>query len=233
MSRPEFSLKTDLVWLAGNASALGATFIAAQWMAQDGQFWIYATVISRVLLYAAAGRREGCGIFRELLNMGLVAGFVELLADYFLVHWIHSGQLVYTTHGDVVLLASPIYMPFAWACVIVEFGYLILRLAHIFKGPWVATALGASMAGATIGLYEFYAKAAGWWYYQDARLMFGKYCALYIPLGETLMFLAFFWIVTRAKRIDDPLRRAIRRGVYFGLMIFIAYAAAYFALEAG
>src|SRR5512140_2131476 len=123
MSRPEFSGKTDLVWLAGNASALGATFIAAQWMAADGQFWIYATVLSRVLLYAAAGRREGCGIFRELLSMGLVAGFVELLADYFLVHWTRSGQLVYTTHGDVVLLASPIYMPFAWACVIVEFGY--------------------------------------------------------------------------------------------------------------
>src|SRR5690348_9358037 len=84
----------DMVWLAGNASGLGATFVAAYLMPSHGLFWAYATVASRLLLYAWSARAEWGVLFGELLSLGVVAGFLELLADYFLVHWTRSGQLV-------------------------------------------------------------------------------------------------------------------------------------------
>ena len=225
-----FSRRTDLVWVAGNASGLGATFIAAYLNPHDGLFWAYATVISRLLLYAWAGRAAWGGIFRELLSMGLVAGVLELLADYFLVHWTRSGQLVYPT-PDTVLLASPLYMPFAWACVVVEFGYLLLRLAGALRRAWLAGIVGGATAGAAIGVYEFFAFRAGWWYYQPAHAMLGATCALYIPVGEFLMFSGFIYIFRHSAAEPDWLRRALLRGTLFGIAIFAAYAVAYAALE--
>jgi hypothetical protein len=229
-----FSRRTDLVWAVGMASALAATAVASFAFPYPehatGQFWIYATVLSRVLLYAAAGGTRAGRVYRDLLAMGLVAGFVELLADYFLVHWIDAGRLVYITGNDIVLLASPIYMPLAWACVVVEFGYLILRLSTWIK-PWAAVLAGAVDAGVTIGFYEIFAYKAGWWRYEPARAMIGAHCALYIPLAEFLMFLPFSHLYRRFAAIEDPQARAVLRGGLFGLGIFAAYALAYAVLE--
>jgi hypothetical protein len=225
-----FSRRTDLVWVAGNGCGLGATFIAAYLDPHDGLFWAYATVISRLLLYLWVGRASWGTIFRELLCMGLVAGVLELLADYFLVHWIRSGQLVYPT-PDTVLLASPLYMPFAWACVVVEFGYLLLRLAGVLRRAWLASIVGGAAAGAAIGVYEFFAFRAGWWYYQPAHAMLGATCALYIPVGEFLMFSGFIYIFRHSANEPDWPRRALLRGTLFGIAIFAAYAVAYAALE--
>lgn len=198
----QFSRRTDLVWVAGNACGLGATFIAAYLDPHDGLFWAYATVLSRLLLYAWAGRTAA--IFRELLSMGLVAGVLELLADY---------------------------MPFAWACVVVEFGYLLLRLAGALRRAWLASIVGGAVAGTAIGVYEFFAFRAGWWYYQPAHAMLGATCALYIPVGEFLMFSGFIYIFRHSESEPDWLRRALLRGTLFGIATFAAYAAAYAALE--
>ena len=224
-----FSRRTDLVWLAGNASGLGATFVAAYLMPSHGLFWAYATVASRLVLYGWSTRAQWGLLFRELLPLGLVAGFWELFADYFLVHWTRSGQLVYPT-PDSVLLASPLYMPFAWACVIVEFGYLLLRLRAALQQTWIAALLGGMLAGSTIAIYEYFAFRAGWWYYRPAHTMLGKTCALYIPLGEFLMFAAFPYIFRRATD-GDWVQRALKRGTLFGVTIGLAYAVGYAALE--
>lgn len=226
----QFSRRTDLVWIAGNASGLGATLFAAYLNPHNGLFWAYATVLSRLLLYAWAGRTTWGSIFRELLPMGLIAGVLELLADYFLVHWILSGQLVYPT-PDAVLLASPLYMPFAWACIVVEFGYLLLRMAGALRRAWLAGIVGGAIAGAAIGVYEFLAFRAGWWYYRPAHVMLGATCALYVPAGEFLMFAGFIYIFRHSGSEADWLRRAVLRGTLFGIAIFAAYAVAYAALE--
>lgn len=225
-----FSPRTDLVWLAGNASGLGATFVAAYLMPSDGLFWAYATVASRLLLYGWSARARWGVIFGELLSLGLVAGFLELFADYFLVHWTRSGQLVYPT-PDTVLLASPLYMPFAWACVIVEFGYLPLRLTAALHRMWLAGAIGGALAGTTIGVYEYFAFHAGWWYYKPAHSMLGKTCALYIPVAEFLMFATFPYVFRSSAKDSDWLRRALKRGTLFGVSICVAYVVGYAALE--
>jgi hypothetical protein len=223
-----FSRRTDLVWLAGNASGLGATFVAAYLMPSHGLFWAYATVASRLVLYAWSARAEWGVVFRELLPLGLVAGFLELFADYFLVHWTRSGQLIYPT-PDTVLLASPLYMPFAWACVVVEFGYLLLRLTAALRRTWMAALIGGVLAGSTIAIYEYFAFRAGWWYYKPAQAMLGKTCALYIPAGEFLMFAAFPYIFRSTD--EDWVRRALKRGTLFGVTIGLAYAVGYAVLE--
>ena len=229
-----FSKQTDLVWLLGTSSAMVATLILVYLFPypehKAGQFWVYAAVLWRVMLYWGYGRTANGKVFLNLLGIGLVAGFVELLTDYFLVNWIDTGRLVYTNSNDVVFLASPAYMPFAWACVVVEFGYLILRLGKV-TNSFVGTLIGALSAGVAIGFYELFAYKAGWWHYTPARAMIGEHCALYIPLGEFLMFLPFLWIVRRTERIADSHTRSIVAGALFGVTIFLAYASAYLILE--
>jgi hypothetical protein len=75
----------------------------------------------------------GCGgeTLVALFRLGIVAGLFELIVDWWLVNGIANGRLDYLGAPDVVLLASPIWMPLAWACVIVEFGYPAIR----FRAP--------------------------------------------------------------------------------------------------
>jgi hypothetical protein len=46
---------------------------------------------------------------------------------------VSNGRLVYLTENDIVLLGSPVWMPLAWACVIVEISYPAIRLFGAFK----------------------------------------------------------------------------------------------------
>ena len=232
-----YSKKTDLVWFTGMAFGFGLTLLSViftPWPAyKTGQFWVYATIFARLLLYWSAGEHADTKIFKSLLSMGLVVGVVELLADYWLVNGITAGRLNYfsTMHNDVVLLASPIWMPFAWAAVTVEFGYLILRLADIFKNPWLASIVGAVNAGIGVGIYEYLALYCGWWYYEPAKVMIGKACAVYIPAGEALLFLLFYLIFSKTRAIKTPRTQAAVSGIIFGLWIFASYAIAHFVLE--
>jgi hypothetical protein len=61
--------------------------------------------------------------------------------------------------------------------------------------------------------------------------MIGKYCALYIPFGEFLLFLFFYEIFRRTQVIKNSQNHAIVAGTIFGLWIFAAYAISYFLLE--
>jgi hypothetical protein len=85
------------------------------------------------LYFRAGAVLEGCGgeVLSDLFNLGLVAGIFEILVDYGLIHWITNGRLVYLTGNDVILLASPLWMPVAWACVIAELGYPAMRHSEI------------------------------------------------------------------------------------------------------
>ncbi|MCC6557568.1 MAG: hypothetical protein IT372_31840 [Polyangiaceae bacterium] len=242
----ELSRASDLVWIIGLVSALGFTLIGAHGFAfsESGKLWAYASLILRAGLYLWSGdalRGRGGEVLSRLLRLGMVAGFAELLVDWALIHWVSRGRLVYLSGNDVVLLGSPIWMPLAWACVIVELGYLAMRLFGALRprlpGPWAAVAasvITAVSAGLMVGFYEYFAYRASWWRYEPANAMIGDFCALYIPLGEVFMFLPVLPIVARGVSRDDrPAASAVESGALLACAIAAGYALAYAVLEAG
>ena len=239
---------SDRVWLLGLAAGIGCTLIAAYLFpypaSASGKFWAYAGLLIRGGLYLWAGdalRGRGGETLQRLFLMGLVAGLCELLVDWWLIHGVSSGRLIYLSGNDVTLLGSPVWMPLAWACVIVELGYPALRLLGatamklgMMRALALASLLCGAAAGVTVGLYEYFAALAGWWTYAPARVMLGTTCALYIPLGESLMFLTLPLLSLPVLIADErPTAAAIVGGARFALAIAAGYAIAYFLLESG
>lgn len=240
------SRASDAVWIAGMTTGLALTLVAAfvPLPAGGGTMCAYFGLLVRVALYASAGetlaRRGGAAIV-ALLRLGLVAGAFELVVDWWLVNGIANGRLDYLGARDVVLLASPIWMPLAWACVIVELGYPALRLFGLLRSRLtdrsaaiVSSIVVAVLAGITIGFYEYFAYRAGWWKYAPANAMIGSFCALFIPLGEAFMFLTILPIASRVLSRDDrPITSAVTGGAAFAIAIGGGYALAYLLLEFG
>lgn len=242
----QISWRSDLAWAVATAVGLGFTLIAAYLFpfTRSGVFWAYAGLMIRSGLYLWSGqtlRDHGGAVLAALFHMGLVAGALELLVDWALIHWVPNGRLVYLSGNDVVLLGSPLWMPVAWACVIVEIGYPAIRLygalrnrISIRAARAVASVVAASAAAVTVGFYEYFAYRANWWRYEPAHAMIGDYCALYIPLGEFFMFLFVLPIAARVlSRPDRVLSASIEGGARFAAAIAAGYAAAYLLLEAG
>jgi hypothetical protein len=242
----ELSSASDGVWLAGMLTGLALTIVAAfaPLPPSGGTMCAYLGLLVRAGLYLRAGevlRDRGGAVLAGLLRLGIVAGLFELVVDWWLVHGVTNGRLDYLGARDVVLLASPIWMPVAWACVIVELGYPAIRLFGILRAridarraAVVASIVIALGAGITIGFYEYFAYHAGWWKYAPAHAMLGSFCALFIPVGEAFMFLALLPIAARAfAREDRPAAAAIEGGAAFALAIFGGYALAYALLEFG
>lgn len=240
----ELSFSSDRLWLLALATGLSFTLIAAYPFAYtaSGVFWAYAGLLIRGGLYLWAGdalRGRGGETIETLFRVGLVAGLLEILVDWALIHWVPTGRLVYLTGNDVVLLGSPIWMPLAWACVIVELGYPALRGYGILRRRasratalfTVSVAIGV-VAGLTVGFYEYFAYRANWWKYEPARAMLGDFCALYIPVGEFFMFLTVVPIMARALAQEERRRAvALESGALFAAAIAAGYALAYWLLE--
>lgn len=240
----ELSAFSDRVWLAGLTIGLSLTLVAAYPFAHtpSGNFFAYAGLLIRGGLYLWAGdglRGKGGETVLTLFRVGGVAGLLEILVDWALIHWVPTGKLVYLTGNDVVVLGSPLWMPLAWACVIVELSYPALRLYGLLRhriaratAAMVASVSTSVMAGVTIGFYEYFAYRADWWKYEPARVMIGDFCAVYIPLGEFFMFLPAIPIMARAlARPDRRTAAALESGGLFALSIAMGYAVAYVLLE--
>jgi hypothetical protein len=105
-----------------------------------------------VLVLLLAGQYvSGSPRLAWLLAFGLVAGVVELWAD-----WVHVTQLhtlVYTDYFGFRLLASPAYMPVAW-CIMV---------AHL--PAWLTVALLSLLGLSLPPWYEQLAAPAQAWHY--------------------------------------------------------------------
>jgi hypothetical protein len=240
----ELSALSDRVWLIGLATGLSLTLVAAYPFAHtpSGNFFAYAGLLIRGGLYLWAGdalRGRGGDAVVTLFRVGGVAGLLEILIDWALIHWLPTGKLVYLTGNDVVLLGSPIWMPLAWACVIVELSYPALRVFGVLRrriGRATALTIAAGstsvMAGVTIGFYEYFAYRADWWKYEPARVMIGDFCAVYIPLGEFFMFLPAIPIMARAlARPEQRTAAALESGGLFAVSIAVGYGIAYLLLE--
>lgn len=134
------------------------------------------------LVYLA---RTGDPIVGRLLMFGLLVGFGELPADHFGVVTTHT--LVYPP-GPPLIWDSPFYMPFAWAVIFVQLGYIAWYLGRRYNLVAVSVAL-AVFGGINIPVYEFLAKFADFWFYRDTPMLFGV-TPYYVIMAEALLSLA-------------------------------------------
>ncbi len=128
-------------------------------------FGITTLIVISILL--AGGHMTQSPRLAWLLIFGLVAGVVELLADW--IHVKYLGSLVYTDYFGFRILASPSYMPIGWWLTVVQFGYLSMRL-HEYWPRWITVSI-VSLSGMSLPpWYEEFASPAKAWYYTTATL---------------------------------------------------------------
>src|SRR5258708_744973 len=178
-------LQTDLWWLAMILTGFLATFLAAFGFPSAGSFFVWLAVLVRLVIVAGVSQQSYGGVFVRLLPLGLVAGCFAIFGDHMLVTWSEKGQRVYPEHTGV-LLSSPLYLPLFWSCMIIEFGYTILRiiglLAKHVAGDlpfYGAMLIGGLIAALWTACTDFWAVKAKWWSYQtEDSIILGGACAL-------------------------------------------------------
>jgi len=175
-------------------------------------------IINNCLLVGFTIVRRDALLARFLL-FGVVVGFAELSADAWLVDY--TRTLDYSIGGGPMIWRSPLWMPLAWEVVVVQFGYIGLRLYERFGkiGLVIIGLLGAI----NIPFYEEMARRIHWWQYSGCRMI--SFTPWYIILGE-------FGIAVAVASLARTLRRgslhiAMLAGVAGGASIFVCYAVAF------
>lgn len=155
----------------------------------------------------------------RFMVFGLAAGFTELAADAWLVDY--TKTLDYSIGGGPMLWRSPLWMPFAWEIVAVQFGSIGLWLWNRFGG-WGLVGVGL-LGSINIPYYEEMARHINWWQYTNCRMLSNT--PYYIILGE---FGIAILLAILTKRVSQGnLATVFVAGVASGLGIFICYALAY------
>ncbi len=231
-------LETDLWWLAMMMAGLLATFLAAFAYPGAAQFWVWFTVVLRLSMAVGISQQPWGGVFGQLLPFGLAVGAFSIFGDFLLVNWHERGQRVYP-EGTGVLLASPLYVPLFWACLVVEYGYAILRLWGLLEkklggetGTYVAMLLGGVLVALWTACTDFWAVKAGWWTYKPGVREIKESCALYVVIGQFLIFVPFLHLFGRFLACPGTrLYSAVRHGAIYGLVIFLGYIAGHALVE--
>lgn len=238
--------KQDLVWLAGVlfgwGMLAGAVLVPPYPENPGGVVFAYASVLMRSALYVGCSLfgGGGCRIFGRLWAMGLVAGFLEILVEYPLAAGWFAGRLVYLGGMEWRILETPLYMPFAWACVIVDGCYLAARAfgwsgrkMHFSQASMIASIASGLFAFGSVGLYELFGYRAGWWMYEEATLMFAGNLVVFIPVAEFLMFAAGALAASALAlgRTLNPVVGILLAGAVFGVAIGAGSGLAYLLFE--
>ena len=98
-------------------------------------------------------------VLARFMVFGLVVGFAELAADAWLVDY--TKTLDYSVGGGPMIWRSPLWMPFAWEVVAVQFGYIGLWLWKRY-GRWGLVTIGL-LGAINIPYYEEMARRINWW----------------------------------------------------------------------
>lgn len=228
-------IQTDLWWVALLVSDLLALLLAALAFPEAGLFWAWLSVLVRFSVFLCLSRQPWAGLFERLLMLGLAAGIFEIFSDYLLVSW--KGQRVYA--GSAPLLASPLYMPLAWACWIAEFGYPIVRLHGVIArrvagemGLGLSMVAGGMLAGVVTTCTDSLAVMAGWWKYRAPAVSVGDAGALYVAAGYFFIFFPFLPVFIRFVGCPGGrLYAAVRYGLIFAGVIFVGFATAHLLIE--
>jgi hypothetical protein len=179
-------------------------------------------LIDNCLLVGFAVLRRDALLGRFLL-FGLVVGLTELAADAWLVDY--TRTLDYSVGGGPMIWRSPLWMPFAWEVVAVQFGYIGLRLWERFGATGLL--LVAVLGAINIPFYEQMARKIHWWQYTGCRML--SFTPWYIIVGEFGIAFALA-LLARTLRHNSWLT-AIAVGVAGGICIFICYVVAFFITD--
>jgi hypothetical protein len=171
-----------------------------------------ALLLSYLLLHRDA-------LLGRFMLFGLAVGFTELAADAWLVDY--TRTLDYSIGGGPMLWRSPLWMPFAWEIIAVQFGCVGLWSWQRYNG-W-GLALVGILGAINIPYYEEMARLINWWVYRDCRML--SHTPYYIILGEfgIAMILAIL-----AKRLPrGNWATTLLAGFAGGVGIFLSYVIAY------
>lgn len=184
----------------------------------DWKTGLALNLVDNAILLTFIARHRDLPLARFMV-FGLAVGFAELAADAWLVDY--TKTLDYSIGGGPMLWRSPLWMPFAWEIVAVQFGYVGLWLWQRYNG-WGLAAIG--MLGAVnIPYYEEMARRINWWVYSNCRML--SFTPYYIILGE---FGIAILLALLAKRLpQDTWATSITAGIAGGIGIFLCYALAY------
>jgi len=179
----------------------------------------FCLAVGMYILLGLFAFRHNDLFLKRLLVFGLTAGVVELLADCWLVK--NTGTLVYPT-DEPMIACSPLYMPFAWAVILIQIGYLGWLISNTEK-MWISMLCTTVIGFAVIPLFEHWAKNAGWWYYQNCKMIGNT--PWYIILAEGLIcsFLPFFYKHISARNYRAQLILGIIEGLWIWVSYFIAF----------
>jgi hypothetical protein len=158
-------------------------------------------------------------LLAKFLLFGLIVGFTELAADAWLVD--HTRTLDYSLGGGPMIWRSPLWMPFAWEVVAVQFAYIGLRLLECLGSMGLIT---VGLLGAiNIPYYEEMARRIHWWQYRGCRMISNT--PYYIIVGELgiAIVLTLLARMLRTGRVST----VIGAGVAGGVSIFICYLVAF------
>jgi hypothetical protein len=164
----------------------------------------------------------------NLMLFGLAVGFVELATDAWLVDVLKTLDYSNGVDGaghNPMIWRSPIWMPFAWQVVAVQFGYLGLRLYERlgWKGLLIVGLLGAI----NIPYYEEMALRINWWRYQNCAMFLHTPYAIIVGEFLIAMYLGYAARWTRAEKYS----RSVVAGVSAGAAIFVGYAIPYWLIS--
>jgi len=158
-------------------------------------------------------------VLARLMIFGLAVGFAEPAADAWLVDY--TKTLDYSIGGGPMIWRSPLWMPFAWEVVAVQFGYIGLWVWKRY-GRWGLATIGL-LGAINIPYYEEMARRISWWTYSNCRMLSNT--PYYIILGELGIAIL---LALLAKRVSEGTwTSSILAGLAGGVGIFVCYALAY------
>ena len=214
--RMKLVILTLIMNIVGN---LIAYWLNLGWVAA---VFITFSVILVILFYTT---RENDKLFGRLIFFGLIVGFGELLSDFWAVDV--QKTLVYAP-GEPFIWKSPFYMPFGWTIIMVQLGYIATWM--IDRWGMLKTIIMISiLGGINIPIYEYLAKGAGFWHYQNATMILNDTTPIYVIGGEVLLAIALPIIALKVKK--GPLWQIIPLGIAQALWIWISTIISYRLLK--
>ncbi len=184
----------------------------------DWKTGVALNLVDNLLLLGYVAIRRDVLLARFMV-FGLAVGFTELAADAWLVDY--TRTLDYSIGGGPILWRSPLWMPFAWEIVAVQFGCVGLWLWQRFNG-WGLATIGV-LGAINIPYYEEMARRINWWEYSNCRMI--SYTPYYIILGE--FGIAILLTVLVKRLVQGNWTTALLAGAAGGAGILVCYAIAY------
>jgi len=179
----------------------------------------YVLAFGMYALMAWFAFKQNDRFLKRLLVFGLAAGLTELMADCWLVT--NTGTLVYTP-GEPMIACSPFYMPFAWAVLLIQIGYLGW-LISLEEKLWVSIIATTIIGFAVIPLFEHWAKGAGWWYYQNCRMIGNTPWYIILAEGMICSFMPLFFRHIHQKHFVYQLPLGIIQGLWIWASYYVAF----------